>query len=54
MLDRVRFVVGSAAVALLSFAAPAHAEECVEVLQFKHCTEQDCVELLQFKHCMEQ
>jgi hypothetical protein len=35
---RVRFVVLFALFAVIAGAAPAGAEECVELGQFKHCT----------------
>ena len=37
MSRSTRFVVVIAALGLVLGAAPAHAEECVEVLQYKHC-----------------
>ncbi len=39
MLKRVRFVLVSTVLAVLCVAAPAAAEECVELqdVQFKHC-----------------
>ncbi|HYP23562.1 MAG TPA: hypothetical protein VEV43_08310 [Actinomycetota bacterium] len=37
MSRRVRLVVMATLYATILAAAPAEAEECVEVLQFKHC-----------------